>query len=215
MEDLLSMGPTPYSFAETTNLEGWILLKEFYCLAHAASYSFHVCLRYFFTLSIEWGNTISIHKPFLNIKSAERTLKVFIFYTENLTDFNPTYCLFALFHKICSIEYLKMHGDIRIQCLCACDRERKFIRQWINITHRMVILLACLAMKSQLSIKACPNTWLLKTLTFVLLQPKIAKLYPAMVTYPPFNHNLQYKNIRLYLFLVVSKLIRKLVKALS
>ena len=64
---------------------------------------------------------------------------------------------------------------------------------------------------TQLSIKACPNAWLPKTLTSVQLQPIIAELCPAMVTYSPSNHSPQYKNIKLVLFLVLSKLIRKLV----
>ena len=38
---------------------------------------------------------------------------------------------------------------------------------------------------------------------------------PAMVTYSPSNHSPQYKNIKLFLFLVLSKLIQKLVIALS
>ena len=68
---------------------------------------------------------------------------------------------------------------------------------------------------AQLSIKACSNTWLPKTLTSVELQPIIAELCPAMVTYSPSNHSPQYKNIKLFLFLVLSKLIWKLVIALS
>ena len=68
---------------------------------------------------------------------------------------------------------------------------------------------------SQLSIKACPNTWLPKTLTSVQLQPIIAELCPAMVTYSPSNYSPQYKNIKLFLFLVLSKLIQKLVIALG
>ena len=65
---------------------------------------------------------------------------------------------------------------------------------------------------SQLSNKACPNTWLPKTLTSVQLQPIITELCPAMVTYSPSNYSPQYKNIKLFLFLVLSKLIRKLVR---
>ena len=41
--------------------------------------------------------------------------------------------------------------------------------------------------------KACPNNWLPKTLTSVQLQPELAKLYPAMVTYSPSNHSALYK----------------------
>ena len=68
---------------------------------------------------------------------------------------------------------------------------------------------------AQLSIKACPKTWLPKTLTSVQLQPIIADLCPAMVTFSPSNHSPQYKNIKLCLSLVLSKLIQKLVIALS
>ena len=68
---------------------------------------------------------------------------------------------------------------------------------------------------SQLSIKACPNTWLPKTLTSVQLQPNIAEHFPAMVTYSPSKHSPQCKSKRLFLFLVLNKLIRKLIIALS
>ena len=70
-------------------------------------------------------------------------------------------------------------------------------------------------LQAQLSTKACPNTWLPKTLTSVQLQPIIAELCPAMATYSPSNHSPQYKNLKLFLFLVLSKLIRKLVIALG
>ena len=68
------------------------------------------------------------------------------------------------------------------------------------------------ASSSQLSNKACPNTWLPKTLTSVQLQPIIAELCPAMVTYSPSIHSPQYKNIILFMFLVLSKLILVLSK---
>ena len=63
---------------------------------------------------------------------------------------------------------------------------------------------------SQLSIKACPNTWLPKTLTSVQLQPNIAELCPAMVTYSPSNHSSQYKHRMLFMSLELSKFIQKL-----
>ena len=56
----------------------------------------------------------------------------------------------------------------------------------------------------QLSIKACPNTSLPKTLTSVQLQLNIAELCPAIVTYSPSNHSLQYNNTRLFLFIIFS-----------
>ena len=68
---------------------------------------------------------------------------------------------------------------------------------------------------SQLSIKACPNIWLPKTLTSVQLQPNIAEHCPAMVTYSPSNHSPQCKKKRRFLFLVLSKPIPKLILALS
>ena len=64
--------------------------------------------------------------------------------------------------------------------------------------------------EAQLSMKACPNTWLPKTLTSVQLQPNIAELCPAMVTYSPSNHSPQHKNIGLFLSLVSSEIIQKL-----
>ena len=62
----------------------------------------------------------------------------------------------------------------------------------------------------QLSIRACPNTWLPKKLTSLHLQPIIAELCPAMVTYSPSNHSPWNQNIRLFLCLVLSKFIQKL-----
>ena len=78
-----------------------------------------------------------------------------------------------------------------------------------------ILCITLYTVHSQLSIKACPNTWLPKTLTSVQLQPIIAELCPAIVTYSPSNHSPQYKNIKLFLSLVLSKLIQKLVIALS
>ena len=52
--------------------------------------------------------------------------------------------------------------------------------------------------KPQLSIKACPNIWLPKTLISVQLQPNLAEHCPAMVTYSPSNQSPQYKNKRLF-----------------
>ena len=57
----------------------------------------------------------------------------------------------------------------------------------------MVDMFSC----AQLSITARPNTWLPKTLTSVQLQPNIADLCPAMVTYSSSNHSPQYKYMRL------------------
>ena len=54
------------------------------------------------------------------------------------------------------------------------------------------------SLSSQLSIKACPNTWLLKTLTSVQLQPIIAELCLVMVTYSLSNHSPQYNSIKLF-----------------
>ena len=76
----------------------------------------------------------------------------------------------------------------------------KILRQNICFPHESI---------SQVSIRACPKTLLPKTLTSVQLQPKIAELFPAMVTYSASNHSLQYKNITLFLSLVLSNLFPK------
>ena len=68
---------------------------------------------------------------------------------------------------------------------------------------------------SQLSIKTCPITWLPKTLASVQLQPNIAKLCPAMVTYSPSNQSPKNNYLRLFLWLVLGKFIKILDEALS
>ena len=52
--------------------------------------------------------------------------------------------------------------------------------------------------------------WLPKTFTSVQLQPNIAELWPAIVTYSPSNHSPQYKYLELFLCLVLSKFNQKL-----
>ena len=68
---------------------------------------------------------------------------------------------------------------------------------------------------SQLSIKTCPITWLPKTLASVQLQPNIAKLCPAMVTYSPSNPSPKYNYLWPFLWLVLSEFIKILDEALS